>query len=367
MTEENSRTSALADRHTALGSALEDWNGMGTAWTYNTDPDEEHNAIREAAGMIDMSGLKKIRVSGPDALEAVNHSFSREMKNLQVGQSAYGVVLNEQGMTADDAIVYVNEGEFLFVHGSGESLELLQQSGQGKDVNIHFDDDLHNISLQGPLSLEILNNHTPVNLSSLAYFHHHQTTLFDRPCHLSRTGYSGERGYELYVSAKDAVAIWDNILEEGQSKGVMPASFTALDKARIEAGLLFYGYDMTNEHSPFEVGLGWTMSKNKQNYRGYDAAMQTKNQPRFLNVGLDIQHSDGLAGGETIVIDGQEVGTINSPGYSKRMQKSLALGHIQPQFAASGTSVHIKGESEEYQATIADLPFYDPQKTKTHS
>ena len=114
MTEENTRTSALAEKHKILGSGLEDWNGMGTAWTYNTDPNKEHDAIRESAGMIDMSGLKKIRISGKDALDVLNYSFSRELSNLQVGNSSYGIVLNDKGLVADDAIVYVNENEFIF-------------------------------------------------------------------------------------------------------------------------------------------------------------------------------------------------------------------------------------------------------------
>ena len=115
MTEENTRTSALAEKHKILGSGLEDWNGMGTAWTYNTDPDKEHDAIRESAGMIDMSGLKKIRISGKDALDVLNYSFSRELSNLQVGNSSYGIVLNDKGLVADDAIVYVNENERVFI------------------------------------------------------------------------------------------------------------------------------------------------------------------------------------------------------------------------------------------------------------
>lgn len=166
MTKPNSRTSALAKKHKNLGSGLEDWNGMGTAWSYNTDPDKEHDAIREGAGIIDMSGLKKIRVSGKDTEEVLNHVFSREIKKLQPGQSSYGIVLNDKGFIADDAIVYKNENEFIFVHGSGESMELIQESAKGKEVDVKFDDDLHDISLQGPNALEILKNHTPVDLDS---------------------------------------------------------------------------------------------------------------------------------------------------------------------------------------------------------
>ena len=367
MTAENSRTSALAERHKSLGSGLEDWNGMGTAWSYNTDPNEEHDAIRESAGIIDMSGLKKIRVSGKDAEAVLNHSFSRELGKLKVGNSNYGIVLNDKGFIADDAIVYKNENEFIFVHGSGESMELIQESAKGKDVSINFDDDLHDISLQGPKALEILKNYTPIDLESLKYFTHAETELFGKPCILSRTGYSGEKGYELFVSGKNAPSIWDSILEEGSNKGVMPASFTALDIARIEAGLLFYGYDMTNEHSPWEVNLHWTMSKDKSDYRGYDAAMNIKDNATFKNVGFEINHTEGLAGAEEILVKNIKIGIINSPCYSKRMEKSLALGHIDLSSSEIGTQVMIKTAEKELEATVSSIPFYDPNKSKTHS
>ena len=367
MTTPNSRTSALAEKHKDLGSGLEDWNGMGTAWSYNTDPDKEHDAIREGAGIIDMSGLKKIRVSGKDSEEVLNHVFSREIKNLQPGQSSYGIVLNDKGFIADDAIVYKNENEFIFVHGSGESMELIQESAKGKEVDVNFDDDLHDISLQGPKALEILKNHTPIDLESLKYFNHFETELFGKKCVLSRTGYSGEKGYELFVSGNDAVAVWDNILEAGKNLGVMPASFTALDKARIEAGLLFYGYDMTNEHSPWEVNLHWTMSKGKTGYRGYDAAMSIKDKLNFTNIGLNIDHNEGLAGGEEILVNDKKVGVVNSPCYSKRMGKSLALGHVAVNCSKPETAVVINTSDKKLNAIVSSLPFYDPKKTRTHS
>ena len=147
MTEELSRTSALASRHRALGSGLEDWNGMGTAWTYAADPDDEHDAVRESAGLVDMSGLKKVRIRGADAARVADHVVSRDLTKLSVGQSAYGSVLNEDGGVCDDAIVYNNGDEWLLVHGSGGSMERLDESAKGRNVDIEFDDDLHDISL----------------------------------------------------------------------------------------------------------------------------------------------------------------------------------------------------------------------------
>ncbi len=368
MTEELSRTSALADRHRALGSGLEDWNGMGTAWEYDTDPNVEHDAIREAAGMFDMSPLKKVRVTGPDATAVVDHTHSRDLSRLSVGQSAYGAVLTEAGTMADDAIAFNNGAEnWLFVHGSGASMELLEDSAQGRNVSIELDDDLHIISLQGPAALGLLEANTDAHLPPVRYFHHVEARLFARPAMISRTGYSGERGYEIFVSADDAVAVWDAILVAGAEAGVMPCSFAALDKVRVEAALLFYGYDMTDEHHPSEVGLGWALSRGGADYRGKEAALAAIGNERFVGAGIVVDHHDMIAGGETLQLNGANVGTVNSPAFSHRLNKSLALVHLAPSAAKPGTALTVVGDDAEYNATVAEIPFFDPKKIRTHA
>ena len=363
MTEELSRTSALASRHTALGSGLEDWNGMGTAWTYNTDPNDEHDAVRERAGMFDMSPLKKVFVRGPDAVATLDHLTTRDMSRIAPGSAAYLCILTDNGGIADDAIVSNNgNDEWMIVHGSGDTMALLEASAQGRDVQIEFTDDLHDLSVQGPKSCGILNDLCDIDLKALAYFQHAPVKLFDHPCRLSRTGYSGERGYEIFADASNIGDIWDKLVAEG----VMPCSFTALDKVRIEAGLLFYGYDMTEDNSPWEVGLGFTVSKNKGDYRGKHAVMAAKGNEAVNNVCLDIELSDMVAGGETLSLDGAEVGTVNSPCYSHRMNKSLALAHIKPGIS-TGTVLKVTGDGIDTTATLVQSPIYDPVKSRTHS
>lgn len=363
MTEELSRTSALASRHSALGSGLEDWNGMGTAWTYDTDPNLEHDAVRERAGMFDMSPLKKVFVRGADAQATLDHLTTRDMSRIVPGSSAYLCVLTDNGGIADDAIVSNNGGnEWMIVHGSGDTMALLQKSAEGRDVEIEFTDDLHDLSVQGPESCSILNANCDIDLTSLSYFEHAPAVLFSHPCRLSRTGYSGERGYEIFADATVIGDIWDKLV----AAGVMPCSFTALDKVRIEAGLLFYGYDMTESNSPWEVGLGFTVHKDKQDFRGKGALMQAKGAEKIDNVTLDVAHADMLAGGEKLSLDGTEVGLVNSPCYSTRLGKSLALAHIQPNIAA-GTVLQVSGDGIDTTATVVDSPIYDPQKSRTHA
>jgi aminomethyltransferase len=365
---ELSRTSALASRHTALGSGLEDWNGMGTAWSYDTNPNDEHDAVREAAGIFDMSPLKKVYVRGPDAQKVVDHVITRDMTAVTAGNSVYGAILTEQGTVCDDAIIANLDGsQFLHCHGSGDSMQRLQESAAGLNVDIELDDDLHDIAFQGPKSLSLLEPHTPFALADLGYFEHAESELFGHPCRLSRTGYSGERGYEILASATVIGDIWDNLAGYGRSEGVMPCSFTALDKVRIEAGLLFFGYDMTDEHTPWEVGLGFTVNKNKGDFRGKDKVLASQGNERFTGAGISIDYNDAVAGGEALLLDGKNVGIINSPGYSHRLGKSLALVHLSPEASAPGTKLEVVSDDLKTTAVVETIPFFDPQKTRTHS
>ena len=190
MSEELSRESMLASRHRVLGSGLEDWNGMGVAWSYDSNPEDEHDAIREAAGLFDVSALKKVHIRGKDAENVVDHIMTRNMREIYTGKSAYGPILNNDGMICDDAIIANNGEEWLMVYGTGESYERLEESAVGKNVDIEFDDDMHDLSLQGPKSVDFLNSHTPMNLHSLQYFHQQETEIFGHKCMISRTGYS---------------------------------------------------------------------------------------------------------------------------------------------------------------------------------
>ncbi|NKB61818.1 MAG: aminomethyl transferase family protein [Gammaproteobacteria bacterium] len=365
---ELTRTSALASRHTALGSGLEDWNGMGTAWSYNSDPNDEHDAVRESAGLFDMSPLKKVYIRGADAGKVADHVITRNMALVGPGQSAYGAVLTEQGTVCDDAILANNgDNEWLLCHGSGDSMQRITESAQGLNVDIELDDDLHNISLQGPQALSLLNAHTSIELENLQYFHHQPAELFGHSCRLSRTGYSGERGYEILASASVVGDIWDNILGHGKEGGILPCSFTALDKVRIEAGLLFFGYDMTDEYTPWEVGLGFTMSRKKGEFRGKAKAFELESQARFIAAGVAVNHGDALVGGEKLVLNGEEVGVLNSPAWSHRLNKSLALVHLKQVAAASGTTLDVVSDDFNGTAVVEEVPFFDPSKTRVRS
>lgn len=364
----NERISALAEHHLALGASMVDWNAMGVPWSYHTDVRDEHDALREAAGLFDLSGMKKIHLRGPASLGVVDHVITRDMTKIPVGKSAYGPILVDDGGICDDAIIFhVEENYHLVVYGSGECEERLNESAEGRDVILEFDDDLHDITLQGPKAADFLNEHTPIDLPAMKFFHHANTTLFDRPVLLSRTGYSGERGYEIFATAADVVPIWEEIVERGKPAGIMPCSFACIGIIRVESALLLYPYDMTKENTPWETTLGWAVSRTKGDFRGKEAVLAREGKEKVMTVGIVAEHDDIVDTGAKLWRDGREVGVVTSPAYSHRMKSSLTLAHVEPAAATEGTTLELKGETVSCAARVARIPFYDPEKSRTHA
>jgi len=362
------RVSVLEPQHRALGAGLDDWNGMDVAWSYATSTEDEHDAVREAAGLFDVSALKKIWITGPDALAVVERVATREMNKVYKGKSVYCPLLTDDGTICDDNIIFhVDDNKYLYVHGSGQSAARLEEAARGRNAEVRFDDELHDISLQGPKALGLLDAHTPVDLGALKYFHQVETTLFGRKAILSRTGYSGERGYEIFTDQSDVAHIWQSILDAGRADGVMACSFNCLDKIRIEAALLFYPYDMTEANTPWEMGLGWSISRQKADFmgRGPLFAAEGKEKVKFGGVSCSAT-TDVLEAGAKLMLGGEEVGVVNSPAYSHRMKKSLALVHLRPDIAA-GTTLQLKGAAQSLDVTVEETPFHDPRKTRTHA
>ncbi len=360
------RQSALASRHRALGSELGEWNEMDVAWEYDQDINEEHKAVRTAAGLFDVSGLKKIHVTGPDAQSVLNHVCTRDLTKIDPGRSVYALILTENAGITDDCIMFhLAPNDWMMVHGGGHGMEQLQKSAQGKNVSIEFDDDLHDISLQGPKALSVLNPHTPIDLDKLKYFHHVPTTIFGHHCMISRTGYSGERGYEIFAKADVIGPIWDAILENGAGEDVIPCSFNCIDMIRVEAALLFYPYDMTEENNPWEMGLDFTVSKDKTaDFRGKDALMQARGKDRVNTFGIVADCDTAVDADAEIYQDGRKVGRVTAPMYSRLVDKSFAMVQLEPSLARPGVQVQVRGPNVSCSATTHTLPFLDPKKEK---
>jgi aminomethyltransferase len=367
------RLSALADRHRALGSDLGDWNGMGTAWTYSSSVADHHEAIRTRAGLMDVSGLKKLHVVGAHAEQLIDHATTRNISKLYPGKSVYASMLNEDGKFIEDCVIYRNgPNNFLLVHGGGRGHEIITTGALGRNVAVLFDDDLHDLSLQGPVAVDFLASHVP-GIRDLRYFHHMHTTLFGRPVTISRTGYTGERGYEIFCKATDAPTIWDTILGEGAALGIIPCSFTTLDWLRVESSLLFYPFDNSElypiEGQPigdtlWELGLDFTVSPGKKDFRGALAHYRAEGKERVKIFGIEFDSADVALGGDTLWDGDRKVGVVTQGMYSRLTKRSLAIARMDPAYAVVGRKLQLRGAQLTCGATTQALPFDDPEKTK---
>src|SRR5699024_1781332 len=232
--------------------------------------------------------------------------------------------------------------------------EQLNKEAVGLDVAVLFDSDVQTLSLQGPLSVEFLEKHVP-NIRDLRYFHHMDTQLFGYPVMLSRTGYTGERGYEIFCKFNDAAAIWDTILEEGKEHGIIPVQFSTLDMFRVEGALFFFPDDMSEAH-PFEndlpgdtlweLGLTFTVSPTNEEFRGIADHQHREARERFRLYGVELDSDQPAEAGDRVLDkDGRDRGVVTCGMYSPLTERSLALARLAPDMATPDISVQIQGEA----------------------
>ncbi|MBB1499439.1 aminomethyltransferase family protein [Paracoccus sp. MC1862] len=367
------RISTLADRHRALGSKLEDWNGMPTAWTYDKPMIDDYTAIRTKAGLMDVSGLKKVHVTGPAATQVIERATTRNMAKLMPGRAVYACMLNDAGKFIDDCVIYrQGPNNYLVVHGTGLGTEQLTTAGAGRNVAVLFDDNMHDLSLQGPLAVDFLEKHV-AGIRNLAYFGHIQTSLFGKPVMISRTGYTGERGYEIFCKGEDAPEIWDRILEEGKEMGIVPVQFGTLDLLRTESYLLFYPGD-NSETFPFdddstgdtlwELGLDFTVSPNFTGFRGAEEHARLKGKERFKIWGLKLDGDSQPDNGAEVHDGGRRIGVVTQGLASPVNDYTVAIARLPVDYATDGKTVTVRTANGDVSATTHSMPFYDVEKKR---
>jgi aminomethyltransferase len=322
---------------------------------------------------MDVSGLKKVHITGAHAAHVIDLATTRNVEKIQPGRSVYACMLNDAGKFTDDCVIYrLAPNSWMVVHGAGTGHEELTRASIGRDVSVRFDDNLHNLSLQGPVSVDYLAKHVP-GIRDLNYFHHTQTQLFGFPVMISRTGYTGERGYEIFCRGQDAPAIWDRIVEEGKEMGIIPCRFTTLDMLRVESYLLFYPYDNSQKY-PFEnegpgdtlweLGLDFTVSPGKTGFRGAEEHYRLKGKERFKIFGLEVASDKAADEGAEIYRNGKKVGVVTCAMYSPLVKKSMAIARLDVDCAVAGTDLEVHNASGTVKAQAQPLPFDDPKKLK---
>jgi glycine cleavage system T protein (aminomethyltransferase) len=373
------------------------WAGFQMASAYDPHPDREYAAIRNAAALLDVSPLYKYRISGRDAARLLDRMITRDVTKLAIGQVYYSPWCDAAGKVVDDGTVSRLAESVYRLTSADSSLRWLHLNASGMEATVEdVSERLGALSLQGPLSRAILQQVSPADLASLKYFRLVETTVRDIPVTISRTGYTGDLGYEIWVDADRAPALWDALTEAGAAYGLTPAGVWALDIARIEAGLIMLDVDYYSSHhalieerksSPYEINLGWAVSAKKGPFNGRRALAAERARPaawRFVGLEVDWVSFERLFAARhlpphvpnvawrtsaPVYRSGLQVGYATSGCWSPLLKTSLALAHLRAPHFEPGThlqlEITVEHQRKQAEAVVRKLPFFDPERKKS--
>ena len=393
------KLSPFFDRTSQLNESQEwrRWSGYLSATNYELTHDNEYFAIRTKAALLDITPLYKYIIQGPDSQRFLDRLVTRNINICKVGQVMYTPWCDEDGKVIDDGTVQrLSERKFR-ITSAEPNLEWLEYNAAGMDLTIS-DDSVNTaaLAIQGPNSRDILNAVSSDSLNNLKFFWMINTNFGDIPVSISRTGYTGDLGYEIWMDPNDALFIWDLLLEKGKPYGITPTGLQALDIARIEAGLILLDVDyISSRHaiiesrksSPYELGLGWAVKMKKKYFIGKQALERELTRgPEWEFVGIEIQWTElenhyrnvGLAPGlpstawrtsTPLYYKHKQVGYATSGAWSPILKRYIALAHIKSPFAKEGTVLDFELKVEHYRkltpAQIVKTPFFDPERKRS--
>jgi aminomethyltransferase len=391
---------AVHERVMQLSESLDfrEWSGYYTASVYETHHEHEYNAIRNAAAMIDVSPLFKYRVSGPDAARFINRVITRDISRVAVGQVIYCCWCDEQGKVIDDGTVARLDETVYRWTAAEPNLRWFHQNSLGLEVKIEdVSSDLAALAVQGPTSGRLLASLAGAAIANLKYFRVTCATIAGMEVEISRTGYTGDLGYEIWIPWGAALKVWDALIDAGRPFDLHPAGMLALDVARIEAGLILIDVDYTGskkaliesqKYSPYEIGLGRLVDSRKPKFIGREAlADQDRRGTNRALVGLELHWEDierlydamGLAPHVSstasrvavpVYRGGVQIGKATSTTWSPALKKMIALASVARPHAAIGTELHmeltVEAVRHNVRAYVRELPFFNPpRKTAT--
>ncbi|HEY7976147.1 MAG TPA: glycine cleavage system aminomethyltransferase GcvT [Ktedonobacterales bacterium] len=355
----------LYERHRALGARLVEFSGWEMPVQYSGILDE-HRTVRERAGLFDVCHMGEFRVEGAGALDFLQRLVPNNVARLADNQALYSQILRPDGGTLDDLIIYrLDEGHYMVVVNAGtmrKDWAWFSEHAAGADhltlTNVSAETGL--IALQGPRALAILQPLTETPLAEINYYHCQRGVVVGIQCIISRTGYTGEDGFELYCAAEQAGTLWDTLLDAGAADGLLPAGLGARDTLRLEAGYCLYGHELTEEITPLEAGLGWTIKLDKGvDFIGRDALVAEKAQGlRRKLVGIELTERGVPRADYPIMQHGATVGALTSGGMAPTLGKPIGMGYITSGETAPGASAAIEIRGKPIEAVIAPLPFY---------
>jgi aminomethyltransferase len=331
---------------------------------------EEHQAVRQAVGLFDLSHMGELELSAPGARELAELVLTNEVASLKPGRARYSMICDERGGIIDDLLVYAQEeGYLLVVNAANQDRDyewVRSHAGNTAVRNIGRQTAL--IGVQGPRALELVQRLADVELQPVRYYAFVEGKVGGIPCRVSRTGYTGEDGFELFCTNPQARTLWSLLLEEGRSFGIKPAGLGARDTLRLEAAMRLYGNDMDRQTNPLEAGLDWAVKLEKE-FIGRDALLGARDRglERILS-GLKMLDQNIARHGYPILLDGKRVGTVASGNVSFTLGYNIAMGYVPPELSRLGTRVAVEVRGVAAPAEVVQLPFYirPGQKRKEH-
>ena len=378
-----------------------DWSGYYAVCSFDTIHIPEYFAFRHAAGMIDVTPLFKYKVTGTDASAFLSRVMVKNIDKLGVGRVAYLCWCNDEGKVIDDGtVMHISENEF-FVTSADPSYLWLSRFTRGFDATIEdVTDTVAGLALQGPTSRDILKQCVDINMDTLKFFGIREGKLDNIPVRVSRTGYTGDLGYEIWTENANALRLWDALMAHGKNYNITPAGLDALDMTRIEAGLILNGADYYNAShmliearmsTPYELGLGWTVNLKRSNFNGQAALMQEKEEGSiWAMVGLDINwpeleavynkyglppEVDGHAWRTSIPIydnndHNKQIGYATSGTWSPSLKKNIAIATIQKKYDTPGKRIQFEVTVEHTRhlvsAIVGPTQFFNPERKRSN-
>ena len=379
------KETAFHDRITAKTRNHVEYKGYWLPQTYSQNGAiEEYWACREKAVVLDLSPLRKFEVTGPDAEALMQYVLTRDMKKLSQGQVVYSAMCYDHGGMIDDGTAFrLGQDNFRWIGGDDYGGVWIREQAEKLGLRAMVrssTDQLHNLAVQGPNSREIIRRmiwtapHQPT-IEELGWFRFTIGRLggpTGAPVVVSRTGYTGELGFEIFCHPKDGNAVYDAVWANGEGLGLRPMGLAALDMVRIEAGLIFAGYDFSDQTDPFEAGIGFTvpLKSKTDDFIGRDALIRRKETPSRKFVGLDIDANVAVGHGDCLHVGRAQVGEITSSMRSPLLGKNIALARVDVAHADIGTTLEVgklDGQQKRLPAVIVPLSHYDPKKTRPQS
>jgi len=351
----------LHDVHVALGAKIVPFAGFEMPVQYPTGITAEHKAVREKAGLFDVSHMGEFIVRGPQAVEFVNYVTTNDVTTLAPGQAQYSTILREDGTIVDDCLVYrADDRVLMVVNGSNIDKDFAHISKYLGDFDVTLEDlsdSIALLALQGPHAAKILQQHTDTDLSKIKYYEFTTGTVagVDK-VYISRTGYTGEDGFELYIPAAHARKVWSALTASGE---VIPVGLGARDSLRLEMGMALYGNDLDDTTTPLEASLGWLVKMKKGDFVGRDALVKQKERglERKL-VGFTTEERSFPRHGYPVFANGKPSGEVRSGTLSPTLGIPIGTAYVPPESAAEGSPLEIEIRGKRIPATVQKMPFY---------